>query len=127
MVFLIVAAIWRARWREPAPTSYLMMVGGGGSRWQKIGEVKHAGILWDVEAPGLWRGSELPSLIDVALAPRCHDCKTELEETRRVWGSYLWKCIRCRFRKSNKDSYYTEQERARKLAKVSLEEHLANE
>jgi ribosomal protein L37AE/L43A len=121
---LIVAAILLARRREPTPTSYLMMVGGGGYRWQKIGNIEHAGVLWEVGAPGLWRRSELPSLIDVALPPRCPACKTELEETRLMWGFHLWKCIRCGFRKRSKESYYTEQERARKIAKVRAEEDL---
>ncbi len=125
---LLAATVLYIRRKPAAPAGYSILLGmGGGSNWRKIGEIEHAGVVWVVEAPDVWHKYELPDRLDVALPPRCPTCKTELEENKRWSGSHVWTCIRCGFKKNNKDSYYSEQERARKVAKVTLEEHLATQ
>ncbi len=125
LCLLLVAAVLYVRHQPATSTGYSILLGMGGGSWRKIGEIEHAGVVWVVEAPHFRNKHEIPDQLDVALPPRCPTCRTELEENKRWSGSHVWTCIRCGFKKNNKDSYYSEQERARKIAKVTLEEHLA--
>lgn len=92
--------------------------------WRDIGKINYAGVVWKIREPApdpfgslipYRRGS--PLKIDVETPPRCPNCETELEELESFWGGYIWKCVRCGFRKRSRDSFYREAERVEKLAK----------
>jgi ribosomal protein L37AE/L43A/uncharacterized integral membrane protein len=95
--------------------------------WIELAEFTHTGVLWRVRAPreSTWeledKTSVDPSDIDVATPPRCPRCKTELEESQRFLGGYVWKCVRCGFKRSNKESFYREADRAEKIARREWE------
>jgi Zn ribbon nucleic-acid-binding protein len=95
--------------------------------WNEVGELEHAGVLWTVRAspPDPWETfdpmSVSTSKLSIATPPKCPKCRTELEEKLRFFGGYKWECIRCGFKKRNKDDYYRESQRALKLAKSDWE------
>ena len=90
----------------------------------------YAGVIWIVRAP---KPSELDleppeitaSDLELETPPRCPKCETEIEQSRSFWGGYVWKCVKCGFHKRNSDSYYREEERARKIAKRHWEVYKA--
>ena len=59
--------------------------------------------------------------IEVEIPPRCPQCKTELEETKKFWGGYKWGCVNCGFTKKNSESWYIERDRVEKIAKRKFE------
>ena len=95
--------------------------------WTEVGELEHAGVLWTVLAPAPepWETfdpmSVSSSRLNIATPPKCPKCRTELEEKPRFSGGYKWECIRCGFKKRNKNDYYREERRALKLAKSDWE------
>jgi Zn ribbon nucleic-acid-binding protein len=94
-------------------------------------ELEHAGVLWTVRVPVPVRGgrtffdpmSVSSSELNIAIPPKCPNCRTELEEKLRFFGGYKWECIRCGFEKRNKDKFGREEHRALKLAKSDWESH----
>lgn len=94
--------------------------------WIPLGKLPYAGVIWMVRVPKplIWdiepQGIS-PSDIELEIPPRCPKCQTEIEQSRSFWGGYTWKCPKCGFRKRNSDSYYREEERARKIAKRDFE------
>ena len=93
----------------------------------KISELPYAGILWDIIAPSPPPWKQLDNMdisvsdIEIKTPPKCPKCKTEIEEYRSFWGGHIWKCVRCKFKKRNKDSIYRESERAEKIARREFE------
>jgi ribosomal protein L37AE/L43A len=93
-----------------------------------IGKLNYAGLVWVIRAPApaLWKSftpSEIsPSSIEVETPPRCPKCGTEIEESHSFWGGYIWRCVRCDFKKRNRNNYYREEERAEKVARREWEE-----
>jgi hypothetical protein len=86
---------------------------------QKVGEVNHAGVRWDIVAPKQSNyehqteyEQRLPNIADVNNPPKCPKCGVELEETKIFIFGKHWKCVGCGFGKWNNDSYYTESKRA---------------
>jgi ribosomal protein L37AE/L43A len=98
--------------------------------WLNIGAIEYAGALWRLNAPKpgpfiAFEPSDVsPSNIEVDLPPRCPKCETELEESKCFFSGYIWKCVKCGFRKKNKNSYYIESERVEKIARRDWEERL---
>jgi len=95
--------------------------------WVEVGAVSYAGVKWRLRAPRGVPYSVRPASVEAAeleadLPPRCPRCETEVEENPRFWGGYSWSCIRCGFRKHNRDSYYLEASRAERLARRGWEE-----
>jgi ribosomal protein L37AE/L43A len=60
-----------------------------------------------------------PDSIEIKSTPYCPNCENmELNEHRNLWGQYVWKCIRCGFKKKNGKSSLEESENSViKLAK----------
>jgi tRNA(Ile2) C34 agmatinyltransferase TiaS len=54
-----------------------------------------------------------PRSLDISLdvrvrtPPKCPDCRTELEESQGFFGRYCWKCVKCDFKKKNKNDFVT--------------------
>lgn len=89
--------------------------------WKKIRELEYKGVIWEIrERRDSYTHLEPETKINVKTPPSCPKCRTEIEQTRRFWGGYVWKCINenCRFKKRNKDSYHQEAKRVEKLANV---------
>ena len=96
--------------------------------WKEIGTLEYKNVLWKakiaIDSSRVTSESVTPDDVTVDTPPRCPKCKTEIEEQHVLIGGYLWKCINCSFKKRNKDSYYTEANRAEKIAKRKVEEEL---
>lgn len=133
IIFLwIIVVVIRYRLRrihkDDSPAISIISVPYNG--WMNIGKLPYAGVIWIVRAP---KPSELDleppeitaSDLDLETPPRCPKCETEIEQSRSFWGGYIWKCARCGFHKHNRDSYYREEERARKIAKRDWEVYKA--
>ncbi len=92
-----------------------------------VGELPYAGVIWKIYVDFTEPFDSLETTaiknFDAEATPRCPDnnCKTELEEQKSFWGGYIWSCPRCGFKKKNKDSRYTESERAAKIARSDIE------
>lgn len=48
------------------------------------------------------------SKFDVKPRPLCPKCKNELSESRSFFGGYNWKCLKCNFKKRNKNNFKIE-------------------
>lgn len=101
--------------------------------YRKVGEIKHAGVIWKILTPNpspiqsansyeKALSSTAPESIEIDCPPRCPHCKTELEEKQRFLGGYRWICVGCDFSKNNKESFYKEADRAKRLAEARLDE-----
>lgn len=92
------------------------------SGWRTMGKLPYKDVIWDIQVPTELSPSQTdPSDVEVKTPPRCQKCQTEIEEKRNFWGGFIWTCVRCGFKKRNKDSYYTESDRAEKIAKREFE------
>lgn len=95
--------------------------------WVIIGKEKYADVLWNVRLPSsaveghIDSSDSSPENIDIALPPRCPKCETEIEESPKFLGGFLWRCVACDFQTGNKDSYTIESNRVRKIAKRKFE------
>jgi ribosomal protein L37AE/L43A len=95
--------------------------------WIAIGKLDYAGLIWRISAPSPapWESFNpsniSPSRIEADTPPRCPKCETEIEESHNFLGGYVWKCVRCGFRKRNKNSFYKEVDRAEKIARREWE------
>lgn len=89
--------------------------------------IDYAGVKWRIIAPAPRPGEIFnpvmvpPSMIEVRTPPRCPKCGTELEESRRFWGSYIWKCVSCGEEIKNRDSYDRVVERVKKIVRCNWE------
>ena len=90
--------------------------------WVPLGEIEYNEVIWRFRSPkSTPYGDYSKSDIDVETPPRCPNCETELEQSNSFWGGYIWKCLVCDFKKRNRESYYTEEERVKKIARRNLE------
>jgi len=95
--------------------------------WVIIAKFNYVGLIWKVRAPATapWESFDPSSIssssIEIETPPRCPKCETEIEQEHSFWGGYIWRCVRCGFKKRNRDSYYREQERAEKIARREWE------
>ena len=123
--FLVLLGLMRARTirRRSSFSASVVYVPPFG--WEPVAELNHGGVLWTVRAPKTHfvRITEEPRIdpqrLNIQTPPKCPECKTELEEDRAFFGGHLWTCIRCEFRKRNKDDYYKEADRALRMLEVS--------
>lgn len=64
-----------------------------------------------------------PDLLEISKIPYCPNCENmELNENKNVFGRYVWKCIKCGFKTTNKFSASEESENALKLARSAISE-----
>lgn len=95
--------------------------------WTVIGKRNYSGVVWRicVPAPSPWRTFDPSrisvSSIDVETPPRCPDCETELEERHSFWGAYIWRCVKCDFKKRSWDSCHKVAKRVEKIARREWE------
>ena len=112
----------KENWSPPKPPRFIPAEG-----WETIHKIEYANVVWQVRVPvrtSTFRGREVPTIddLDIEIPPRCPDCGTKLEETKSFWGWYVWKCIKCGFRKRNRDDFFKEERRVIKLAERWFEE-----
>lgn len=112
-----------------SPISIISVPHGG---WRNIGKLKYADVVWIVRAPTPpWYELDpkpiTPHDLDIDTPPRCPKCETEIEQTQGFWGGYIWKCVKCGFKKRNPKSYYREEERAKKIARRDFEMYQSQE
>jgi len=123
---LVIAIRYRTRHlrKESQSTISIISVPYGG--WRNIGKLKYADVIWIVRAPAppwyeLSPEPITPHDLDIDTPPRCSKCETEIEQSQSFWGGYVWKCVKCGFQKRNRESYYKEEERAKKIARREFE------
>lgn len=93
-------------------------------------ELSYVDVIWQIQTHGQSPilGFDLrkvnPSTIEANTPPRCPKCKTELEEESSFWGGYVWRCVQCGYKKRNRKNFYTESDRATRIAKREWEKHL---
>ncbi|WJN45333.1 hypothetical protein QUH71_02290 [Priestia aryabhattai] len=91
--------------------------------WRKIAEVDYCHVKWIVEEPIHKIGQQTDvNSIEVDSVARCPNCHAELEEKMNFFGRYLWICVVCNFKKSNKESMSKEAMRATRIAKNYLQQ-----
>lgn len=125
IVFAIHRRIKHLRKEDWSPVSLRFAPSGG---WRTIDTIKYAGVIWNIRVPVInytFKRKEVLTShdLDIETPPRCPNCGTELEQVHSFWGWYVWKCVGCGFRKHNRESYYKEEERVKKIAKRQFEMH----
>jgi hypothetical protein len=128
IAFAIYKRIKHLREENSVPRSYVITTSTWG--WIDIGSYNYADVVWKIRIPAPsplknFRLSEIsPYDITVDVPPRCPNCGTEIEQSRRFWGGYIWKCPRGDFKKINRDSYSRESERVEKLVRSDWEKFI---
>lgn len=94
--------------------------------WETIDTIKYAGVIWNVRVPIQASSFKIKRVLtahdlDIEIPPRCPNCKTELKPRKSFWWWYVWKCVKCGFRRRNRDSYYEEAEQVAKIARSKFE------
>ena len=85
-----------------------------------IATIDHSDVKWEIGMP--YPRCSNKSQLHAKLPPRCPECQTELDQEKSKVGGYVWKCVRCNFKKRNKKSYWAEQEGVEKIARRLWEE-----
>ena len=85
-----------------------------------ITTIDHSDVKWEIGMP--YPGCSNKSQLHAKLPPRCPECQTELDQEKSKVGGYVWKCVRCNFKKRNKKSYWDEREGVEKIARRLWEE-----
>ncbi len=85
-----------------------------------IATIDHSDVKWEIGIP--YPGCSNKSQLHTKLPPRCPECQTELDQEKSKVGGYVWKCVRCNFKKRNKKSYWDEREGVEKIARRLWEE-----
>jgi len=119
IVFAIHHRIKHLRKENWSPIRLRFEPSGG---WETIDTIKYAGVIWNVRVPIQASSFKIKRVLtahdlDIEIPPRCPNCKTELEPRKSFWWWYVWKCVKCGFRRHNRDSYYEEAERVAKIAR----------
>lgn len=65
--------------------------------------------------------AQIPTEISVGILPFCPKCKTETDESKNLFGRYVWKCANCGFKKTNKDDCIEESNHVEKIVKSKIE------
>lgn len=101
---------------------------------KKVNQLKHADVIWVVSVSvNIENAFDLdPDPINqqdlyIDIPQRCPNCETEMEQNQSILIGYIWKYIKCGFKKHNNYSFGTEAERARKIASRKLEISQAKE
>lgn len=126
-LLLLLGLAWvRARLKTMhSPTLGISVISVPPYGWTNIGTMPYKEVLWVVRVPTagpLFRESPGPADVRIATPPRCPICQTELEENPHLLYKFQWHCVRCGFKKRNKESIYTEVRRVQRLAQRHYEE-----
>jgi len=85
-----------------------------------VATIDYSDVKWEIGMP--YQRCSNKSQLHAKLPPRCPECQTELDQEKSKVGGYVWKCVRCNFKKRNKKSYWDERERVEKIARRLWEE-----
>ncbi|MBA7605771.1 hypothetical protein ES703_12906 [subsurface metagenome] len=123
---LVIAIRYRIKHLRKEGHSPISIISVPYGDWRNVGKLKYADVIWIVRAPAPpWYELDpkpiTPDDLDVDTPPRCPKCETEIEQTQSFWGGYIWKCVKCGFKKRNSESYYREEERVKKIARRDFE------
>ena len=98
--------------------------------WEELRRVAHNGAIWvvlrDAASPEAkqQRAGNHPGGAQrrVLIPPRCPRCEAELEESRRLFRGYAWRCGGCGFRTESKDSFSQTKAQVERLQRRLREE-----
>jgi len=128
VLWVVGSAIYRRvkhlRTVNSPPLSLSFATHGG---WKTMGTLDYAGVSWNIRVPGKTSSFETnrilaPHDLDIEIPPRCPKCRTELEQKASFWSGYVWQCVKCGFRKRNRDDFYEEARRVGKIARSEFVE-----
>ena len=83
-------------------------------------EALHKDVNWKVV--GSTQGSNPKVSIRAEIPPHCPKCDAQLEQNRSFLRGYIWKCVKCYWKKRNNDDFFTEAKRVEKIKKSELEQ-----
>jgi ribosomal protein L37AE/L43A len=90
-----------------------------------ICELQYEKVIWKIQYPVVpwesYASDFSPENIEISMPPRCPNCKTELNEIKRFWSGYNWKCISCGFDHKNEEGWYVVEGKVKKIAMRKLE------
>ena len=123
---LVIAIRYRIKHLRKESNPLISIISVPYGNWRDVGKFTYADVIWIVRAPAPpWYELDpkpiTPDDLDIDTPPRCPKCETEIEQTHSFWGGYIWKCVKCGFKKRNSESYYREEERVKKIAKREWE------
>lgn len=105
----------RRRWYSRSTTSF------NDYRWYiPCDTIDYADVKWIIGKPD--QGQVYTAQLKVKPPSRCPQCGTELEQSQIRFGRYLWKCVKCNFKKKNKLSYWDELTRVERIARRKWEQ-----
>ena len=89
--------------------------------WRQLDDIPYAGVIWKIRAPknqpfDIFEHEDIKG-IEAETRPRCPVCGTELDESKNIWGKYVWSCVNNDFKKINKENFSTERERVARIAR----------
>ncbi|BDG82330.1 hypothetical protein BSF_40590 [Bacillus subtilis] len=88
---------------------------------ETIGPLSYKEVIWRIKGDRDHKGFVIQRSLYADTPAMCPKCRTELEEYKKILGSYKWKCIDCGFEKINKNNFYFEAGRAGKIARRDAE------
>ncbi|OMI26193.1 hypothetical protein BTA31_15330 [Bacillus haynesii] len=83
-------------------------------------------VLWLIRGNRDYMGNVKVGSLYADTPPRCPKCEMELEENKKLLGSYKWLCIDCGYKKISKNNFIFEATRAAKFARRDAERELKN-
>ena len=85
-------------------------------------DLSYLGVLWKVCVYEQHKPRFLDISLDVkvTIPPKCPNCRTELEESKCFFRKYCWECVKCGFKKRNKDDFTLESQRVTRIARSEL-------
>jgi len=104
--------------RDPAPS------------WEELRRVAYKGAIWVVQRDAMSPEAKQQAAGDypggsqrrVLIPPKCPQCEAELEESRRLFRGYAWRCGGCGFRTESKDSFTETKAQVERLQRRLREE-----
>ena len=91
--------------------------------WEELRRVAYKGAIWVVQRDALGPEAQQRAAGHdpggaqrrVLIPPRCPQCEAELEESRRLFRGYAWRCGGCGFGTESKDSFSQAKEQVERL------------
>lgn len=91
--------------------------------WSDIKTISYCDVNWMIREPIYDTGPRVIAIdyIEAKMPARCPHCETDLEEKETFFKHYMWSCISCGYKKTNKLSMDTESQRAVRKAKREID------